>query len=531
MAELKLHFRKIRGENTERWVLQSISYREHASAGVTLENIRDFKWGENSGLMALTVFFLKCASHALEAPDGRPPQRAILSTRDNLIAASVSTAIDQSKSKSKKQRVWIRQLFGDRGLDFIQRKTPEEQGRRFIDLSLNLSANRLRYMDIAVHLTAHAVTDTRQLGMVLDNVIEQWGYAHDQSQIRVKRNKAGGGPTGPRSGGCHLLIRYGPDQQTWVADCLGPCLKAGGADVLLGPIDDPVGVAPSPEVLGSAPGPARVEVFVFSADTTDLNASPGQSREKPDDSPMLAVLRSGGRQPPTEGPLSWHCIDLRDDRDAQAWADLFAACGTDPRVPAVQWLDARDNIRQYLRCGDSVNLVMNLVKLSVKQWVPLIYTLKDEETRPLGVVDLYSPDVATRPGLIGEILAQVCGTCQQVPPVPADLVFLSDVLGALPRPPWLAILHADMLRHHDYKDDLPLFAALHSLTSETPKRRRRLVLLVHSRDPIADLFPPGHTFSSLEFKTVWLGEIQGNRSRSVDDQTAPLGVARRGPAS
>ena len=186
--------------------------------------------------------------------------------------------------------------------------------------------------------------------------------------------------------------------------------------------------------------------------------------------------------------------DLRDDQDADAWERVLKVCDASLGTSAPEWLSARDDLRLCMTRKESVNLVTGSLPSAT-----LLTHLRGHEFPDLGSVSLESGRAASRPALIGAMLA-ACGAATRIPPPPEDLVTLDRVLGSR-KTSRLALVRTDMLPHHDwYQDSVPLFAALRDLVME----QRKLVLVVQSRQNVANLLPRNHPLSSLNLKTIEL---------------------------
>jgi hypothetical protein len=186
-------------------------------------------------------------------------------------------------------------------------------------------------------------------------------------------------------------------------------------------------------------------------------------------------------------------VRLVDDGDGREWDRLMAACGAELGCTAVEWLRARDRVRDGLEDGQSVNLVAN-GEVKHRELVEQV----GEELGQLAVVDLESGATVGRRNLVTEIIRAAGGRGEARRP-PDDLADLDRFVMAAEREVRLALLHFDVVkgRVHGYKPDL--FSALKHLVD-----KRKLVLLVESRAPFATLLPPGNLLSQVQMKTVEL---------------------------
>lgn len=252
-----------------------------------------------------------------------------------------------------------------------------------------------------------------------------------------------------------VFISYSRKQTEWVWDRLVPCLKGGGAQVLIDREQFEAARALNTQ-MDEVQDRADLSALVFSPDY--LTSKPCQHEMRraihrdPDFKEGIAIpvkrdecdLPSAIRGP---NPLY---VDLRDDRDAQAWALLLKKCEADLGTSAPEWLKARDDVRRFLIRGESVNLIVG----GKLKWRPLIEDLRRAPAlADLRTVDLEDPETYSRKALIGAILS-ACGNPGPVPDKPEDLVEFGRALrlrhGAAP----LALTHFDHATHRaEYQVD------------------------------------------------------------------------------
>ena len=299
-----------------------------------------------------------------------------------------------------------------------------------------------------------------------------------------------------------VFVSYSHKQADWVHDKLEPCLKAGGAEVL---IDHRRFVA-GPGVVGqmdAVQDQAERDVLVLSKEYVAsemcrhemeraIALDPGFSRQL-----VLPVRRDDTEVPPIIGEPNALRVDLRDDGDAHQWRLLLEACGASLGATAPDWLLARNEILRLLERPYSVNLVVG----GQVAWRGLIKDLRERAWPKLGYVNLEDPSTVPRHGLIAAMPGAL-GTTAVVPQPPDDLPELGRVLGSLGRS-HLALSHFDLVPYRsDY--DVNLFSSLRYLLMEG----RQLVLLVQSRTPFSALLPRGHPLSEIDIRTV---ELQAHR--------------------
>jgi hypothetical protein len=292
-----------------------------------------------------------------------------------------------------------------------------------------------------------------------------------------------------------VFVSYSSKQGEWVLDRLVPCLKAGGAEVL---VDRERFVAGKSLVgqMDATQDKAERHVLVLSEDYLASKYCHHEMDRAvaldPDFSKgiVIPVVRVKCKLPTKISKHPPLYVDLCDDKDAAQWKKLLDACETNLRSEAPQWLGARDEIRRYLRRNESVNLVVH----GKVKWEELIDSLSSD-VDPLGpigelpAVDLESGATVSRRGLVAEIVRALGGKIA-IPPEPEDLVVLDRFIGerTLSR---LILKRFDWVAHRSqYGTDL--FGTLRNLVTE----QRKLVLLIQSRTPIQSLLPANHPLSS-----------------------------------
>ena len=300
-----------------------------------------------------------------------------------------------------------------------------------------------------------------------------------------------------------IFISYCHRQGDWVWNRLVPCLKAGGADVRMDVERFKAGIG----VIGQMDAEqdeCDLSLLVLTPEYLTRPDCLHEMRRAVARDPQFAngstipVIREACDVPDeikTAKPL-W--VDLTNDKDSAKWDMLLNACEADLGVDAPHWLAQRDETLQLLQRGQSVNLVVK----DAPRWRELIEHLSAAHLPELRTVDLYNGETASRRALVEELL-RACGVNQPVSAPPDDLVVLARALSASPSPSRVALLHCDLIAARpDY--DINLFAALRSLIMDA----RKLVLLVQSRRPFAQLVPHDHPLSAIDLKTV---ELIGRR--------------------
>ena len=301
--------------------------------------------------------------------------------------------------------------------------------------------------------------------------------------------------------GKKVFISYSHKQSEWVRDRLCPVLKAGGAEVLIDVKRFQAGVAVhqqmdttqdeaeihllvlSPDYLASAPCVHEMERAI-ALDPTFTNGF------------VLPVVRVSCALPHgirTPNPIY---VNLMDDSAANQWDLVTTKCDADLGSSAADWLRAREQVRDALVDGRSVNLVVQ----GEPNRKGLVGQLR-EDLGDLAVIDLASGATAGRQSLITEILHALGGRGQAQKP-PNDLRDLHHSIMEAHGVVRLAFRHFDQVKSRVYKEDF--YSALKHLVEE-----RKLVLLIESRAPYATLLPATNSLSKVQMKTV---ELRGRKT-------------------
>jgi hypothetical protein len=291
-----------------------------------------------------------------------------------------------------------------------------------------------------------------------------------------------------------VFISYSHKQVDWVWDRLVPCLKAGGVDVLIDREQFEAARALHRQ-MDDVQDRAELNLLVLSPEyllskycqhEMDRAILRDPSFEQ---GVVIPVVQAECPLPEAIATPEPVYVDLIDDRRPEPWSLLLAKCDADLGTHAPQWLKARDDIRRFLKRGESVNLTVQ----GNARWRPLIEDLRrpDGGLGSLGVVDLEDPETYSRQGLVKAILSS-CGTAGPVPDKPQDLVALGRALRKRHTAAQVALTRFDHVTHRpEYEIDL--FAAMRHAMTES----RKLVLLIQSRRPFLTLIPQDHPFSSI----------------------------------
>ena len=301
--------------------------------------------------------------------------------------------------------------------------------------------------------------------------------------------------------GKKVFISYNHQQRDWVRQRLKPCLEAGGAEVLIdldrfqagrnlvGQMDklqdsaDTSLLVMTPEYLQSDYCQHEMERAI------DRDPSFSEGRTIP-------IVRKNCQIPVRIDQSDPLRVNLINDRSSDQWNLLLEACGADLGTDAPHWLDARDQLVQFLERKQSVNLRVN----ECSSWRAMLNHVQKDYLSTLAIIDLYDGAASSRPNLIGEILKSQ-GINRSVPYPPDDLRELKYAISSLTHC-YLGLTHFDLVNIRKYGDDL-LFALLHLIMND-----RKLTLLVQSRRGLTELIAGDHPLSTIDIKTV---ELNGRK--------------------
>ncbi len=297
-----------------------------------------------------------------------------------------------------------------------------------------------------------------------------------------------------------VFVSYNHQQRAWVWDRLAPCLKAGGAEVLIDRERFEVG----------EPVVGQMNAIQDQADKHLLVLSPEYVNSKYCRHEMNRALKGVKSQPGRVVPVLRHTCnlpkafsgwnpllyaDLQDDQQADPWNRLLQQCdATCLGASAPDWLAARDGIVRYLQRNQSVNLVVQ----GHVNWRGLIDHIAHDHLADLAVVNLEDPDTTSRRGLLTTI-GTALGARAALPDEPRDLAAFSDYLKARSPVARVTLTHFDLAPFRPYYD-VDLFASLRYWIMDA----RKVVILAQSRTPFGTLLPRPHPLSDIDIKTVEL---------------------------
>lgn len=295
-----------------------------------------------------------------------------------------------------------------------------------------------------------------------------------------------------------IFVSYSRKQGDWVRDHLCPVLRAGGAHVLIDVHRFQAGVAVYQQ-MDAIQDQAEIHLLVLSPDYLASDPCLHEMKRAVAADPsfskgcVLPVVREACTLPPEVKIPNPLYVKLIDDSKGDQWDLVTTKCGADLGVSAVEWLRAREQVRDALLDGKSVNLVVQ----GSPDRKGLLGQLR-EDLGGLAIVDLASGATVGRQSLITQILHEL-GMNHEAGKPPNDLRDLHTCVMAAPSPVRLAFRHFDILksRPNNYKEDF--FSTLKFLVEE-----RKLVLLIESRAPYATLLPDANSLSKIQMKAVEL---------------------------
>jgi hypothetical protein len=291
-----------------------------------------------------------------------------------------------------------------------------------------------------------------------------------------------------------VFVSYNHAQGDWVLDRLVPCLKAGGAEVLIDVERFRAGRGVGPQ-MDDAQDQADRQVLVLSAEYLASTYCHHEMQRAIAQDPkfehhIVQPVKRGDIKLPNAIKLPDPIyVDLRDDTKPAPWALLLRECKSPLGTTAPDWLATRDALRKKLDNRRSVNFV---VQRGVK-WRGLIDDIMVRPGKSFPLIHMNAGEVVRRSNFIETILAAL-GAPQNLRRSSEDLAILSRVIGQRTFTQ-LALLNFDYVKgRRGY--DADLHGALRYLIREaTPSR---LQLLVQSHAPFAELLP-GAEFISEDF--------------------------------
>ena len=291
-----------------------------------------------------------------------------------------------------------------------------------------------------------------------------------------------------------IFISYNHKQIEWVKSRLIPCLTAGGADILV----DYKEFGAGRTVIGqmdSTQDKADIHLLVLTTEYLNSTYCQHEMNRAIDLDPdfqkgiVVPVLRASCELPDRlTGQKMPIYVDLKNDTDKAQWDRLMKSCEADLGISAPNWLKVRDEVCRYIERGISVNIVT----YGRVKWRELLEHIRKDYFNDFGIIDVEDPRVTTRKALVEEILKQ-CGTHTIVPKKAGeDLVTLGQEIYDKTSPSRLIMKHFHKVICRRYYDN-ELFCSLRHLMTESQK----LVLLIQSRKPYAEILPHDNPLSSV----------------------------------
>ena len=298
--------------------------------------------------------------------------------------------------------------------------------------------------------------------------------------------------------GKRVFVSYSHKQGEWVRDRLYPVLRAGGAEVLIDVKRFEAGVGVYQQ-MDAAQDQAETHLLLLSPDYLASNACVHEMKRAVALDPLFVsgrvvpVLRVNCALPREIQAPNPVYVELIDDSVSEQWDLVTSRCGVDLGISASKWLKAREQVRDAILDGRSVNLVVE----GTPDHRGLVEQLREDLTG-LAIIDLASGATVGRQNLITEIL-HALGQGGEARRPPNDLGDLHRCIMAAPGIVRLAFRRFDLVktRADNYRDDF--FSALKFLVDE-----RKLVLLMESRAPFATLLPATNPVSQIQVRTVEL---------------------------
>ena len=302
-----------------------------------------------------------------------------------------------------------------------------------------------------------------------------------------------------------IFISYCHKQGEWVLDRLVPCLKAGGAEMLIDEERFEAGKA----VLGQMDAVqdlAEKHLLILSPDYLESEYCTHEMNRAINTDPVfdsgavIPVILADCNLPDRINKPNPLFVDLRDNLNVKSWDVLLQACCADLGVAGPEWLAVRDELRQDLALDRSVNLVVSGQDVA---WRGLIDHLAEGPSTSMTRVDLYSARSIERHGLLASMLSEKEGEFN-IPPAPCDLAEFQRLLESRVGQSRVALIHFDQVQHRDYGADY--FTTLRHLVTE----KKKLVVLIQSRAPFQALLRPDSRLilSHLDVKNV---ELKGRK--------------------
>jgi hypothetical protein len=296
--------------------------------------------------------------------------------------------------------------------------------------------------------------------------------------------------------GKNIFVSYSHKQGDWVWGRLVPCLRAGGAEILIDRERFRAGENIFTQ-MDETQDKAEIQVLVLSPEYLTSESCLHEMKRAIKRGKVVPILKADCNLPDYIKKILY--IDLRNDKNSEQWDKLLKGCDADLGCEVPHWFKVRDEICTSIRDRQSANLI---VHGNVK-WRELIDHIRNSAIGDLVRVDLGKPNILSRRDLVVEI-ANALKISTNIPEEPKDLAELYRLLSLRADVSKLAFTHFDVVKSRPYYD-VDLFTTLRYLIMES----RNLVLLVQSRQHIAELLPQDGLLSPINFQTIELkGRIE-----------------------
>ena len=218
---------------------------------------------------------------------------------------------------------------------------------------------------------------------------------------------------------------------------------------------------------------------------------------------VIPLLLEEMEPPATIPDYLW--VSLWHGKEREGWDLLCRSLGFDPGVPAGAWVEALCKARRLLERNQSVNLVAE--DGQGQAWRGLVDQLISERELKLGCVDFESGIAAWRPSLLQEILETGGLGSGSIPDPPADLAVFTREMRTLSgkrlRQTWSHFSHIIERAQRNQSGESngfnrDFFSAVRHLVME----KKCLVLLIHSKRPMAEWIEQTHELSKIDFRQV-----------------------------
>ncbi len=284
-----------------------------------------------------------------------------------------------------------------------------------------------------------------------------------------------------------IFISCATAQVQWVMNDLLPIFTAAGADVL--GVSDYQANAGALEQIEAA----NMVIPVLSPEYIENATLQREMDVATDNAEILPILFTECDLPPSlSGAYAPELVDLRDLQNRAAWEQLMTLLKLNAGVHPLDWLAARDIIKDHFREGRSVYLH---IRRKYVKWRELLQHLKADIFKDAAIIDLQSDAANSRSGFI-ELILQEADMPTVVPDPPNDLITLEQKLR-------LASTRHLMFRggDRDACGDPAVWEVLHGMAQDGSDH----VLLIQSREILSSWMRKDHPLLHPPLQVVELG--------------------------